>query len=326
MKVFVYSYRDLEKPCYAGLAESLDVELDFCHDAPSVENAVLAKGAQAVSIVNTPVTKDIIQALYDQGVRYISTRNIGYDHIDMDAAKEIGMSVGNSSYAPNGVAEFSVMLIMMCARNASLIVTDFKKQNYTLNGKMGRLLRDSTVGVIGTGKIGAQVIKILTGFGCKILAYDLYPKDELKDIVEYTDLETLFKNSDIITLHAPSTKENYHLINKETIAMMKDGVIITNTARGSLIDTDALIEGLESGKIAGAGLDVLENETDIYHNNFEGQPAPMEAIAKLNEFPNVVLTPHTAFFTNNALVEMIRNSIITCAAELKGEPNPSKVL
>ena len=326
MKVFVYSLMEMEKPCYAGLEKELGIELEYTSQRPTVENASLAKGAEAVSVITTPVNADVIQALHDNGVKYISTRNIGYDHIDVEAAKKIGVGVGNSSYMPNSVAEYTVMMMLMCARKATVIIDAYRKQDYTLANKMGFLLSNSTIGIVGTGKIGSTVIRLLAGFGCKILAYDPYQNEDVKKYAEYVDLDTLLSSSNIISIHAPATKENEHFINKETIAKMKKGVVLINAARGSLIDVDALIEGLDSGKIGSAALDVIEGESPVYYKNFEGQPAPLESIQKLSQYPNVILTPHTAFYTQNAIIEMVQNSIRSCALELKGEKNPWKIV
>lgn len=326
MKVLVYSTLDMERPCYVGLEEEYGIELELVKENPTVENAKLAVGADAVSVITTPVNADVIQALYDNGVKYISTRNIGYDHIDIEKAKEIGMGVGNSSYMPESVAEYTIMMMLMAMRKATIITDAYKKQDYTLAGKMGALLHGATVGVVGTGKIGYTVIKILSAFGCKILAYDPYENEEVKKFAQYVDLDTLVKESNVITLHAPSTNETNHMINKESISKMKQGVVIVNAARGVLVDTDALIEGLENGKIGFAALDVLEGESPVYYKNFEGQPAPLKSIEQLSKYPNVILTPHTAFYTQNAIVEMVRNSIKSCALEIKGEANPWRIV
>lgn len=326
MKIFVYSTLDMEKPYYVGLDKEYGVELEFVKERPTVENAKLAAGADAVSVITTPITGDVIQALYDNGVKYISTRNIGYDHIDIAKAKEIGVGVGNSSYKPESVAEYSLMMILMALRKVSIITDAYKKQDYTLAGKMGSLLCGAKVGVIGTGKIGFTVIKLLSAFGCEILAYDPFENEEVKNYARYVDVDTLMKESDIITLHAPSNKETEHIINKDSISKMKKGVIIVNAARGTLIDTDALIEGLDNGTIGFAALDVLEGESSIYYKNFEDKPVPLKSIEQLSKYPNVILTPHTAFYTQNAIEEMVCNSIKSCVLEIKGEKNPWRIV
>lgn len=326
MKIVIYSFMELERPCYAGLEEALGIELVFCPQPPTLQTAALAHGAQAISVITTPIDAALIDEFYRQGVRYISTRNVGYDHIDIEHARKRGMGVGNAGYQPNNVAEYAMMLILMSTRKGEVIAQAYKRQDYTLAGKMGVLLKASTVGVVGTGKIGSTVIRMLSGFGCRILAYDPYPNEQVRQWAEYVDLPTLLQQSDVITLHAPNTADSYHLINRDAIAQMKPGVILVNTARGALIDTDALIEGLESGKIGYAALDVLEGETPVYYRNFEGQPVPLEAIERLSRLPNVLLTPHTAFYTKHAIFEMVRNSITSCVQEIEGKGNPWKIV
>lgn len=176
----------------------------------------------------------------------------GYDHIDMQAAKDCGIRVGNAPYGPNGVADYAVMLILMSIRNMKRILERTNIQDYTLQGIRGRELSDLTVGVIGTGRIGRTVIRHLSGFGCRILANDPYENEETKQYASYVTLPELWKEADVITLHAPLTEDNFHLIGAETLAQMKDGVVIVNTARGALIDSEALIEGIESGKVGAA--------------------------------------------------------------------------
>jgi len=173
-----------------------------------------------------------------------------------------------------------------------------------LKGKMGRDISDCTVGVIGTGQIGRTVIKHLSNFGCRILAYDLYPNEETSKIAEYVSLDELYAQADIITLHAPATAENYHLLNGEAFAKMKDNVIIINTARGTLIDTVALIDAVETGKISHAALDVLEQENGLYYANRMGEPITNRDLAILRSFPNVILSPHTAFYTEKVVSDM----------------------
>lgn len=326
MKIVVYSFMELERPCYAGLEESLGAELVFCPEPPTLQTAALAEGAQAISVITTPIDAALIDEFYRLGVRYISTRNVGYDHIDIEHARQVGMGVGNAGYQPNNVAEYAMMLILMSTRKGDQIAQAYRRQDYSLAGKMGILLKASTVGVVGTGKIGSTVIRMLAGFGCKILACDPYPRDEVRQWAEYVDFNTLLEQSDVITLHAPNTADSYHIINADAIARMKPGVILVNTARGALIDTDALLSGLESGKIGYAALDVLEGETPVYYRNLEGQPVPLESIQRLSRLPNVLLTPHTAFYTRHAIFEMVRNSIASCVQELTGAENPWKIV
>jgi D-lactate dehydrogenase len=187
-------------------------------------------------------------------------------------------------------------------------------QDFTLKGKIGIELHNATVGVIGTGRIGKTVINELYGFGCNIIAYDIYRSEEVKAKAEYVSLEELYKKSDIITLHTPATEDNYHMIDKSAIEQMKTGVMIINCARGSLIDTQALIDGIESGKIGFAGLDVIEQESGLYYFNRMGEPLGNPQLAILKSYSNVIVTPHTAFYTDEAVANMVENSIL-CASE-----------
>ncbi len=326
MKIVVYSVMEQEKPIYHVLAKEFDLEFVFCKQPPTRENVHLAQGAEAITCITTPITADLIETLHGAGVRYISTRSVGYDHIDTAKAKELGVGVGHSAYSPHNVAEYALMFILMATRKGGIVAEAFGRQDYSLPGKMGILLQQSTVGVVGTGKIGSTVIHMLAGFGCKILAYDPYPNSAVKGVATYVSQAELFAQSDIITLHTPATKENYHLINRSTIATMKDGVILVNTARGTLIDTDHLIKALQSGKVGFAALDVIEGETGIYYRDFTGKEVPHKGITTLSKFPNVLLTPHTAFFTKQATAETVRNAIEACVHELQGKENPFKIV
>lgn len=326
MKIVVYSAMKTEESSFARLEKDLGVELCFCSDPPTLENIHLAEGADAISCITTPISGNLIEQIHKLGIRYLSTRSVGYDHIDIQRAKELGVGVGNSSYAPSSVAEYTVMLILMAIRRGGAIVEAFSRQDYSLSGKIGTLLEKSTVGVVGTGQIGSAVIQILRGFGCKILAYDPYPNDRGRELAEYVSLDRLFTMSDIITLHAPATTENYHLINRDTIAQMKSGVVLVNTARGTLIHTEDLIMALQSGKVGFAALDVVEGETPYYYKNFEGKTVDHSGIMTLNSLPNTLLTPHTAFFTKDAVEEVVKNALQSCVLELQGNNNPYRVV
>lgn len=326
MKIVIYSLLEMEKSCYDGLEEKYGIEFIFTKEPPKMENIKLAHNADAVCIITTPVTSELIDAFYKEGVRYISTRTNGYDHIDIVRAKEIGMGVGNSEYSPDSVAEYTVMLMLMAERNIKTIINSYQNQDFLLKNVQGCLLKDLTVGIIGTGKIGMQVARILKGFGCKIIAYSRHQKEEMKEILTYVPLNELYEQSDIVSLHMPATDQSYHMINKKAINFMKDGAIIINTARGSLIDTDALIEGLENRKLGGAALDVIEDETTYYYKEFKNTVIPHRNMAILRAMPNVILTPHTAFHTRQALDEMVKNSVSSCVAELQGKKNPWKII
>lgn len=327
MKLFAYSIRRfdeqhfLEKNC-----KELGIEYDFVHDYPDESNLERMRGYDAVSIITSLTDADMLRKMSEMGVKYLSTRSIGVDHIDLEAAKKYGILVSNVSYPPSGVANYAIMLMLMCCRNIKYILDKNIVQDYSLDGKMGKELSNCTVGVIGTGRIGRTLIRHLSGFGCKILAYDPYESEEVKAYANYTELDTIYREADIITLHIPSLKENFHMINEQTLGRMKDGVILINTARGDLIDTAAMIEALESGKIGAAGLDVIENEEGLYYVNLAGKAMDKRELSMLKAFPNVIITPHTAFYTGEAVEHMVANSIKGCLYHANAEDNPFHII
>ena len=287
-----------------------------------MDNLELAKGYDVVNVITTVFDQPMLKKFHDMGVKCIATRTIGYDHIDVDYAKSLGMGVIHISYSPNSVADYAIMMMLMGLRRMPHIMERANIQDYTLKGKIGRELPDCTVGIIGTGRIGRTVIRHLSGFGCKMLAYDLYENEEVKQYAEYTDLDTLLKNSDVITLHAPATDDNYHMIDASAIEKMKQDVVIINCARGALIDTDALIDGIESGKVGFAGLDVVEHESGLYYFNRMGEPLHNPKLAILRSYSNVLVSPHTAFYTEEAVANMAENSIIGAMKYMNGEDTP----
>ena len=319
MKICAYEVREDEKKDFARMAEKLQVEIELHDEIPGPDTAALAEGCEGVTMLGMgKIDKELLDMWKSMGVQCISTRTIGYNHIDTDYAKEIGMQVCNAAYPPSGVAEFTLMLMLMCLRNYKQSLWRGQVNDFALQVLQGKENGSMTVGVIGTGKIGAQVIKYLTGFGCRILAYDMYPNVALKDVVEYVELDELFAKADMITLHTPLLDSTYHLVNAETIAKMKDGVVLINCARGELMDTTALIEGIESGKIGALGLDVVEGERGIAHEDHRIDILSNQQMAYLRQFRNVTMTPHMAFYTDVAvshmvecgvagLVEMLRN-------------------
>jgi D-lactate dehydrogenase len=326
MKITVYNCRAFDElDRFKKMEQETGVEIVCCAEPPSLENVQLAKGAEAIDIITSKMTRELIEAFAKIGVKYMATRTIGYDHIDREACEEFGIHVSNSPYGPNGVADYTVMLILMTIRKAKRILQRGELQDYTLMGNGGREMKDLTIGVIGTGNIGKTVVQNLSGFGCKILAYDLYEKEEVKQSAAYVDLDTLFAQSDVITFHTPLTEDNYHMINKDTIAKMKDGVVLINTARGGLIDTNALLDGLESGKIGGAGLDVVEDEFGLYYYDHKNDVLTNRNIGILRAMPNVTVTHHMAFYTDNATETVVRDSILSCILFMEGKENPWQV-
>ena len=323
MKVFVYSMRTFDElPQFKRYAEKYGIEFDYTTESPNPENYGLAKGYDGVSIITTPTPAEMIDAMKENGVRVISTRTIGYDHIDVKHAFEVGMGITNVTYDPASVADYTIMMMLIGCRRLRYIMDKAAVQDYTLKGKLGKEISKSTVGVIGTGRIGETVIRHLSGFGCRIVAYDIYPKDRLHGLCEYTDLDTLYAESDIITLHAPALQDNDHMIDEAAFGKMKDDVIFVNCARGQLVDTDALIRNLANGKVGFAALDVIEKELGIYYQDLSGTIIDNPEMAVLKSFYNVFFSPHTAFYTEEAVANMAENSLLGIRDYLEGKDSP----
>ena len=311
MKMFVYGLREYdERVFFDEFSKRYHIDFKSCGEKPTLENAHLAEGCQAINILTAPVDKAMIDKYYDMGIRCIMTRTIGYDHIDYVYAREKGMGVLNITYSPATVADYAVMMILLGIRKLKYIWLRAQVQDYTLEGKLACELGNLTVGIVGTGRIGACLAHELTGFGCRMLAYDPFPKEELNGIVEYTDMDTLLRESDVITLHAPATEENYHIIDGPAFAKMKKGVGLVNCARGPLVDSDAMIDAIESGHLGFACLDTVEDEFGMYYYNRMGEPLNNPRLAILNSHPNVITTPHMAFYTKEAVSDMVENSIL----------------
>ncbi len=323
MKLFMYNYRGFEEEKYVKqYQEEFGVEVQVTPDSPSMENIERVAGFDCVGIITTVTDRAMLTRLKELGVKCVATRSIGVDHIDVKAARELGITVCNASYPPEGVANFAIMLMLMSCRKVIPIMKKSMMQDYRLAGKKGRELSVSTVGVMGTGRIGRTVIRHLAGFGCKILAYDVYENEEVKQYAQYVDKDTLLAQSDIITLHVPLLEENYHFIGKNELSKMRDGAILINTARGELVDTAALIEAIESGKIGAAALDVLEDEAGLYYKDLIEQPLPNRERAVLSGFPNVILTPNVAFYTEQSIQSMVRCTFESCVSVARGEKSP----
>lgn len=318
MTIGVYSSRPDEREFIEKFSNVYETGIKMIHEDPVLETVEQAAGCDCISIItNTFITAEMLDRYKKLGVRFISTRTVGFEHIDVEHAKQIGIGVGNVTYTPDSVAEFAVMLMLMVLRNTKPIEARRAGQDYALTMVRGRLLSDMTVGIMGTGRIGVRVAEQLAGFGCRILAADSCRNEALSEIVQYVEPEILYRDSDIVTLHMPSNKENFHVIDSRVFEQMKTGAVLINTARGELVDTKALIEALESGKLGGAGLDVIEGDRLIYYRDLKCEIVPHHEMAILNFLPNVVITPHMAFYTDHSVSDMVENSIRSCAEYMK---------
>ena len=306
----VYNLREFdERPYFDQYAEKYGIRIVSTAESPTLENADLAKGCRFVNVITTPIQRPLLERFHALGVRYLVTRTIGYDHIDTRAAQELGIQIANTPYGPDGVAEYTILLMLMCIRKMRSIQHRFEGQDYTLKGLLGRELSDMTVGVIGTGRIGTRLIQMLTGFGCKVLAYSPHPNETAAQHATYCSLETLLRDSDLITLHAPATDATWHMLDAFAFSSMKDGVVLINTARGALMDTDALLANLQTGKIGALGLDVLENESALFYYDRREELLPNQDLYLLKSYPNVVITHHMAFYTQQCVETMVRDSL-----------------
>ncbi len=309
MKLFAYEVREDEKEHFDRFSRELGVDLTFTDEIPTPENASKAAGYDGITMLGQgTIDQPLLDEYKQMGVRCISTRTIGYDHIDVAYAKKIGLPVCNAFYDPNGVAEYTVMLMLLCIRHYKAALWRAQVNDYSLQGLYGREIRNLTIGILGTGRIGTQVAEILSGFGCRVLGYALHPGKASRWLT-YTDLETIYRESDIITIHLNLNDQSRHMINRETLARMKDGVILINCARGGLMDTEALIAGIEQKKIGALGLDCFENEEGIYHLDRRDDIISNRSMAYLRQFPNVVMTQHMAFYTDAAVSNMVRCGI-----------------
>lgn len=310
MKIFAYSLRPYDELGYLdALSRELGFEYKWTAKYPTLENAGLAAGADGVCIITNPMTAELLDRYHELGVRGIATRSIGYEHIDVAHARKLGIRVAHAAYPPEGVADYAIMLMLMALRKVKLVLRHAEAQDFTLEGKIGRSLSSCTVGVVGTGAIGACVVRQLRGFGCRVLACDPVEKNELAGLVSYVGLHELLAASDVVTLHAPGLPENRHMIGARELSLMRPGAILVNAARGSLVDTAALLDALESGHLGGAALDTIENESDLYYLDKGCDVLPNRDRAALMALPNVVVTPHMAFYTAEDVEGMVRSNV-----------------
>lgn len=321
MKVILF---EVPKHEHDILKERLTGHEILCiEDKLTNENLPLAKDYEVISVfINSILSKEIISSL--PNLKYIVTRSTGYDHIDVTFARSLNIEVSNvPAYGSNTVAEFTFGLLLNLSRKIHLANEKLKEDaDFSIYNFRGFDLRGKTIGIIGTGKIGKNMAHMALGFNMKVIAYDLYPDMEFANLhnITYKTFDEIIKESDIISLHAPYNKENHHLINKEKVEMMKKGVYILNTARGELIDTDALIFGLDQGIIAGAGLDVLEGERELKEEfdilaskerseSVKDYKTLLESRMLIN-LKNVIVTPHIAFYSKEAEEEIINTTVL----------------
>jgi D-lactate dehydrogenase len=327
MKVFAYSCRRFDEETYfKRYAEEFGFELGFTEEAPSVSNCGLAAGSDFVSVLTTPVTAEILDGLHEVGVRMVCTRTIGYNHIDLAHAKEIGMVVTHVSYSIDGVAEYTVMMMLAAVRNLRRIQAKNEANDFRLEGLMGRQLKDMSVGIVGAGAAGKAVLRDLSGFGCTLYYCNRSPSPDADRLAERLSLDELLERCDVVSLHLEHNEQTHHIIDEEALSRMKDGSFLINTARGPLVDTRALIGHLRSGHLAGAALDVIEDELLYYYNDCRGVDLSGHLMSELRALPNVILTHHMAFYYDRAIADMVYNSFLGMKAFGEGAPIPGRLV
>ncbi|MBQ3589131.1 MAG: 2-hydroxyacid dehydrogenase [Clostridia bacterium] len=308
MKIAFFDTKPYDKISFNSSLKSNNIEFKFFETKLNEDTVKLAKGYDAICVfVNDTVNATVIDELYSYGVKLIALRCAGFNNVDLKAAHKKIAVVRVPAYSPYAVAEHTMALILTSVRRIHKAFVRTKSFNFSLSDLTGFDLYGKTVGVIGTGKIGKIFINICKGFGMNILAYDKFPDKSLD--VSYVSIDVLLQNSDIISLHCPLTEETYHIINKESINSMKDGVMIVNTSRGALINAEALLDGIKPRKVGGACLDVYEEESDFFFEDYSSHIVEDDTLARLISMPNVIVTSHQAFLTAEALENIAKTTI-----------------
>jgi len=304
MRIAFFSAHQFDRQFFDEANRAHDHDIRYLEARLTPVTSSLAAGSPAVcAFVNDDLHGDVLTALHAAGVRLIALRSAGFNHVDLPKALELGLTVARvPAYSPHAVAEHAIAMMLSLNRKIHRAHARVREGNFALDGLLGFDMHRRTVGLVGTGKIGSLVARILAGFGCRLLAYDVAPNPECTGIgVHYLSLEDVWAQSDIVSLHCPLTADTKHMIDGATIAKMKRGVMIINTGRGGLVDTAALIGGLKSGHIGYVGLDVYEEEEQLFFRDLSAQVIQDDVFARLLTFPNVLITAHQAFFTREAL-------------------------
>lgn len=329
MKVAVFNAKQYDKDFFTEANKYTKHNLVFLEVRLNHQTVKLAEGFEAVCVfTNDILDKQVIEDLHNYNIRLVALRCAGYNNIDLETCEISGITVVRvPAYSPYSVAEHTLALVMALNRNIHRAYNRVREGNFSLNGLMGYDLNNRTVGIVGTGKIGTCVAQIFKGIGCKLLAYDPHPDIEGNTLgIDYVDFKTLLRKSDIITLHCPLNDQNRHLINKSAFLEMKDGVMVINTGRGGLLDTRAAIDALKSGKIGALGLDVYEEEMDLFFQDHSGTIIQDDVFSRLLTFHNVLITGHQAFFTKEAMNNIAKITLeniqdfeknLKCANEVK---------
>ncbi|QXI42364.1 2-hydroxyacid dehydrogenase [Pseudomonas wayambapalatensis] len=322
MRVLLFSSQHYDQESFTQAAASSALELHFQAARLTRDTAPLAQGFEVVcAFINDDLGADVLQRLASGGTRLIALRSAGYNHVDLTAAAHLGLTVVRvPAYSPHAVAEHTVALILALNRRLHRAYNRTREGDFTLHGLTGFDLHGKTVGVVGTGQIGAAFARIMAGFGCQLLAYDPYPNPELLALgARYLELPELLGQARIISLHCPLTEHTRHLINAESLARLQPGAMLINTGRGALVDTPALIDALKSGQLGYLGLDVYEEEAQLFFEDRSDLPLQDDVLARLLTFPNVIVTAHQAFLTREALEAIAATTLDNIARWAAGD-------
>jgi D-lactate dehydrogenase len=328
VRVAVFSTKPYDRRFLEAANRATGHELVFLEPRLLPETTPLAAGFPAVcAFVNDRLDRPVLETLAASGTHLIALRSAGFNNVDLVAAAELGITVVRvPAYSPYAVAEHSVGLMLALNRKLTRAAARVREGNFALDGLLGFDMYGKSAGIVGTGKIGTVVASILNGFGCRLLAYDPHPSDVCRALgVEYVSLGQLLGEADIVTLHLPLTPESHHLIDAAAIGRMKRGAMLINTSRGALLDTVAVIDGLKSGRIGALGLDVYEEEADLFFEDLSNKVLQDDVFARLLTFPNVLITGHQAFFTEEALTAIAETTLANISAIERGEPCPNVI-
>lgn len=323
-KLCFFDAKPYDKIYFDPFAKEYNFEILYCDSKLNERSVVFAQGCDAVvAFVNDRVNAEVLRALSEMGISIVALRCAGYNNVDFREAYGKVHIVRVPAYSPYAVAEFTMGMFLALNRKLYRAYNRIREYNFSLIGLLGTDFHGKTMGVVGTGKIGQVFIDICLGFGMKVLAYDPYPRE--REGVRYVSFEELCRHSDMISLHCPLTKESYHLVDEKAIENMKDGVMLVNTSRGALVDSAALIEGLKEGKIGAAGLDVYEEESDYFYEDYSGAVMPDDELARIISMPNVLLTSHQAFLTHEALKNIAETTLENLHQYFAGEALPNEI-
>lgn len=328
MKILFYDTKSYDKNSFEKELQNFPgIEIDYLKTDLVPRTASLAEGFDAVcAFVSSDVNAEALRILHEKGVKLVLMRCAGFNNVDLEAARQLGIRIMRvPGYSPEAVAEHAMALALACNRRLYKAYNKVRENDFSLSGLMGFNFYQKTAGIIGTGKIGAAMCRICRGFGMKVIAYDVYENESLKDFVTYVSLEELLAQSDLISLHCPLMDSTYHMVNIETIRKMKDGVILVNTSRGALVKTADLIEGIRMHKFAGVGLDVYEEETNNVFEDRSDEILEHSTTARLLSFPNVMITSHQGFFTEEALGAIAQTTLQNAMDYLDGKASNNDV-